>query len=732
MAEQKHTLRLVAKLDTSDVQRELAKLNGRSGGAYYSGSRPVGGAYPPGSQRGENSLALAANKLAGSFDRLQGGFGKLEKDLGSVNDRVAGFNESLKSMTRAVDAAKRAAERSTKSASSVSHERFSERYMTALKSSPERRSRIVQDYFTLLETEAGSRRGSIARAKALQGLAIQALAGQHVSPREAYGFYTAAGVMGALQRNPDSNNVVGASFGKFSVYNPKYLKPGNPLFHMRPGFSAMPNLFGGFGAVFSPENDLRNYQFVDQSNPEAMARRAEELRRAGGSARRWAAMFVAQAAFSGGQRLASAYGATGLSRGLGVLGSVASGAISGGAIGGMFGLGAGAVPGAIIGGALGLGTGVVNLVAGNIEEGRANEEAVRAMRQRMGNAFELQKLATLTPYAAEMALNDRKNRLEKSKAVLEGWNKEDDAKGYQAEMERYQGLQQEIAILRQVTDAEKARVKALEDAKKALDEMKTGRAWRLEASGFAKSRDLAALNRLLGTEEGGMNGATDAAGFAFHANRVDQLKAMIAGIEAEFKAMSELRGGRVFAGRLGDLVKGGDFDTLTGLVKQFEELARNAQGLKELSDALSKLTSVEVARGRVQAFRDMKANWEWGRWVWGLGKDKDLSMLQSIYGDEWLKRHNATNIEDWNLANTRIGVLQTTASKIVDDMVKGLESQMPRFDASLTTSLAQFGIGMNEAHDNVSRQMQVWEEQTEIQKQIKDLLEKNAWTSEYS
>lgn len=732
MAEQKHTLRLVAKLDTSDVQRELAKLNGRSGGAYYSGSRPVGGTYPSGSQRGENSLALAANKLAGSFDRLQGGFGKLEKDLGSVNDRVAGFNESLKNMTRAVDAAKRAAERSTKSASSVSYGRFKERYMAALKESPERRPQIVQDYFTLLETKAGSRNGSLARKTALQGLAIQALAGEHVPPSTAYGFYTAAGVMGTLQRSPDSNNIVGASFGKFSVHNPKHLKTGSPLTHMRPGFSAMPSLSGIFGAVFSPENDKRNYQFVDQNDPQAMARRAEELRRAGGSARRWAAMFAAQAAFSGGQRLASAYGATDWAKGLGVLGSVANGAISGGAIGGMFGLGAGAMPGAIIGGALGLGTGVVNLVAGNVEERRANEEAFAALSRRATKAFGLKELAEIGAGRASELLAERKPLLAESQAKILGLRESGDLKALREETERYQFLQQQVGILEQVTTAERNRVEALHASYRAFEQMKNSRAWGQHMGMFAEGRNLAALNSVLGSETVAMNGATDAAGFAFHANRVDQLKAMIKGIEAEFKAMSELRAGRVFTGLLGDLVKGGDFDTLTGLVKQFEELAKNAQGLKELSDALSKLTSVESARGRVQAFRDMKANWEWGRWVWGLGKDKDLSMLRSIYSDEWLNRHNATNIEDWNLANTRIGVLQSTASKIVDDMVKDLESRMPKFDASLTTSLAQFGIGMNEAHDNVSRQMQVWEEQTEIQKQIKDLLEKNAWTSEYS
>ena len=731
MANQKHTLNLVAKLDTSDVQRELARLNGGRGVTL--GTRATGGgggAYPSGTSRGENSLALAANRLGTAFDRLQGVFGRLEKGFGSLDTQVAGFKDSLRGMTRAVDNAKRAAERSTKSASTVGYERFRDRYSDALRIERDSRSAAVERAFDRLESMGATPRGHVKLlyARVMQDIALHALAEQGLAPEKAYRYYTSAGMLGTLQRV--GGNVIAASVGPLSIFNPKYLKRNSAISHMRPGSVAMPSLFRAFGSVFSPENDPRNYQFVDQSNPDAMARRAEELRRAGGSARRWAAMFAAQAVFSGGQRLASAYGATGASKGLGLLGSTVSGAIGGGAIGGMFGLGAGALPGAVIGGALGFGSGVVNLVAGNVEERRADEASVANLRKRMTQYFGLRELAEIGAGRAGELLAERSPLLGESQAKILGWGSRD-AEGLQAETERYSFLQQQVALLKQVTDAERNRVEALRASYRAFDQMKNSRAWGQHMGMFAEGKNLLALNRILGSEVAAMNGATSASDYSVHAARVDQLKAMIKAVEDEFRAMGELRSGRAFGGLMTGLVKSGELQVLTDMVAQFEELAKNATGLKELSDALSKLSAIEGAQARVRAFEDMKENWKYGGWIFSLGKDKNLTLLHSAYWEERNRRDNATNVEDWNLAEGRVKNIQATASEVVREMVKDLEDRMPKFDASLTTSLAQFGIGMGEANDNVNRQMKVWEEQTEIQKQIKELLEQNAWTASY-
>ena len=47
------------------------------------------------------------------------------------------------------------------------------------------------------------------------------------------------------------------------------------------------------------------------------------------------------------------------------------------------------------------------------------------------------------------------------------------------------------------------------------------------------------------------------------------------------------------------------------------------------------------------------------------------------------------------------------------------------------TSLASMGFGMGEKNDNYDRQMKVWEEQRNLQRDIKNILNEKTFTSTY-
>lgn len=52
-------------------------------------------------------------------------------------------------------------------------------------------------------------------------------------------------------------------------------------------------------------------------------------------------------------------------------------------------------------------------------------------------------------------------------------------------------------------------------------------------------------------------------------------------------------------------------------------------------------------------------------------------------------------------------------------------------DMSHVTSLGQYGYGMGEKNDNVERQMRVWEEQAQLQRDIRDILDSRSFPAAY-
>ena len=52
-------------------------------------------------------------------------------------------------------------------------------------------------------------------------------------------------------------------------------------------------------------------------------------------------------------------------------------------------------------------------------------------------------------------------------------------------------------------------------------------------------------------------------------------------------------------------------------------------------------------------------------------------------------------------------------------------------DLTNVTSLASMGFGMGEKNDNYDRQMKVWEEQRNLQRDIKNILSEKTFTSTY-
>ena len=52
-------------------------------------------------------------------------------------------------------------------------------------------------------------------------------------------------------------------------------------------------------------------------------------------------------------------------------------------------------------------------------------------------------------------------------------------------------------------------------------------------------------------------------------------------------------------------------------------------------------------------------------------------------------------------------------------------------DLTNVTSLASMGFGMGEKNDNYDRQMKVWEEQRDLQRDIKNILNEKTFTATY-
>ena len=70
-------------------------------------------------------------------------------------------------------------------------------------------------------------------------------------------------------------------------------------------------------------------------------------------------------------------------------------------------------------------------------------------------------------------------------------------------------------------------------------------------------------------------------------------------------------------------------------------------------------------------------------------------------------------------------------SGLVQTLQQQLASIKPT-DLSPVTSIGQYGYGMGEVNDNIDRQMQIWEEQASLQRQIKDILQDKTFEAYYA
>ena len=70
-------------------------------------------------------------------------------------------------------------------------------------------------------------------------------------------------------------------------------------------------------------------------------------------------------------------------------------------------------------------------------------------------------------------------------------------------------------------------------------------------------------------------------------------------------------------------------------------------------------------------------------------------------------------------------------SGLVQTLQQQIASIKPT-DLSPVTSLGQYGYGMGEVNDNIDRQMQIWEEQAALQRQIKDILQDKTFEAYYA
>ena len=117
-----------------------------------------------------------------------------------------------------------------------------------------------------------------------------------------------------------------------------------------------------------------------------------------------------------------------------------------------------------------------------------------------------------------------------------------------------------------------------------------------------------------------------------------------------------------------------------------------------------------------------------------MAQNGDVQQLRSLYAGFAKHMSAAQDVETWQRASLGMSIvssgIQNANSLKLRDLQDRLAMTAP-VDLTPVTSLGQYGYGMGEVNDNIDRQMHIWEEQAQLQRDIRDILDSRSFPGVY-
>ena len=193
-------------------------------------------------------------------------------------------------------------------------------------------------------------------------------------------------------------------------------------------------------------------------------------------------------------------------------------------------------------------------------------------------------------------------------------------------------------------------------------------------------------------------------------------------------------------------IQGGKYRSageLSSLLQQRQD-AQQARGVA--------LSRVQELRGQQQAeaeaeTRRREAEYENQKQLTGLrrmskfririsemAQNGDIQQLRSLYAGFAKHMTAAQDVETWQRASLGMSIVSSGIQQADSLKLKDLQERLAMaapVDLTPVTSLGQYGYGMGEVNDNIDRQMHIWEEQAQLQRDIRDILDSRSFPGVY-
>ena len=117
-----------------------------------------------------------------------------------------------------------------------------------------------------------------------------------------------------------------------------------------------------------------------------------------------------------------------------------------------------------------------------------------------------------------------------------------------------------------------------------------------------------------------------------------------------------------------------------------------------------------------------------------MAQNGDIQQLRSLYAGFAKHMTAAQDVETWQRASLGMSIVSSGIQQADSLKLKDLQERLAMtapVDLSPVTSLGQYGYGMGEVNDNIDRQMHIWEEQAQLQRDIRDILDSRSFPGVY-
>ena len=117
-----------------------------------------------------------------------------------------------------------------------------------------------------------------------------------------------------------------------------------------------------------------------------------------------------------------------------------------------------------------------------------------------------------------------------------------------------------------------------------------------------------------------------------------------------------------------------------------------------------------------------------------MAQNGDIQQLRSLYAGFAKHMTAAQDVETWQRASLGMSIVSSGIQQADSLKLKDLQERLAMtapVDLTPVTSLGQYGYGMGEVNDNIERQMHIWEEQAQLQRDIRDILDSRSFPGVY-